>query len=75
MRWPSRAGPASRSAGSPSATSMPTRAAAVPVDLLTADAAGLVADPTIDVVVELIGGIEPAAGLVRAGPGVRASRW
>ncbi len=30
------------------------------------DAAGLVADPSIDVVVELIGGIEPAGALVRA---------
>ena len=38
----------------------------VPRDLLTTDAAGLVADPDVDVVVELIGGIEPAGALVRA---------
>jgi homoserine dehydrogenase len=37
----------------------------VPVNLLTSDAAGLVGDPTVDVVVELIGGLDPAAGLVR----------
>ena len=42
------------------------RAAHVPRDLLTADAAALVADPTVDVVVELIGGLEPAGALVRA---------
>ncbi len=38
----------------------------VPVDLLTADAAALVADPSVDVVVELMGGLEPAGQLVRA---------
>src|ERR1700677_1692103 len=37
----------------------------IPVPLLTHDAGKLVADPTIDVVVELIGGVEPAGGLVR----------
>ena len=37
----------------------------VPRELLTADAAGLVADPSVDVVVELIGGLEPAGTLVR----------
>src|SRR5215469_15729128 len=31
----------------------------VPGDLLTGDAKGLVEDPAVDVVVELIGGIEP----------------
>ncbi len=36
----------------------------VPTDLLTTDAAGLAADPSVDVVVELIGGLEPAATLV-----------
>ena len=41
------------------------RAAHVPVELLTTDAAGLVADPSIDVVVELIGGLEPSGSLVR----------
>jgi homoserine dehydrogenase len=41
------------------------RAAHLPVELLTSDAAGLVADPTVDVVVELIGGIDPAEELVR----------
>ncbi len=38
----------------------------VPRELLTADAAGLVADPSVDVVVELIGGLEPAGTLVRS---------
>jgi len=38
----------------------------VPRELLTTDAAGLVADPSVDVVVELIGGLEPAGALVRA---------
>jgi homoserine dehydrogenase len=42
------------------------RPAHVPRDLLTTDAAALVADPSIDVVVELIGGLEPAGSLVRA---------
>jgi homoserine dehydrogenase len=42
------------------------RAPHIPMDLLTTDAAGLVKDPTIDVVVELIGGMDPAAALVRA---------
>jgi homoserine dehydrogenase len=38
----------------------------VPRELLTTDAAGLVADPSVDVVVELIGGLEPTGALVRA---------
>ncbi|HEX3460715.1 MAG TPA: homoserine dehydrogenase [Acidimicrobiales bacterium] len=38
----------------------------VPKDLLTDDAASLVADPSVDIVVELIGGLEPAGSLVRA---------
>ena len=42
------------------------RAAHVRADLLTGDAAALVADPTIDIVVELIGGLEPAGSLIRA---------
>jgi homoserine dehydrogenase len=42
------------------------RASHVPLELLTADAAGLVADPSIDIVVELIGGMDPTEGLVRA---------
>jgi homoserine dehydrogenase len=37
----------------------------VPRDLLTTDAASLVADPSVDIVVELIGGLEPAGALVR----------
>jgi homoserine dehydrogenase len=37
----------------------------VPVELLTADSAGLVSDPSIDVVVELIGGLVPTGALVR----------
>ncbi len=45
-------------------TSAP-RPAHVPRDLLTADAAGLVADPSVDLVVELIGGLQPAGTLVR----------
>lgn len=49
------------------AVSDPTRARPphIPVDLLTADAAELVNDPAVDVVVELIGGLDPAADLVR----------
>jgi homoserine dehydrogenase len=42
------------------------RPAHVPTDLLTTDAGSLVIDPSVDVVVELIGGHEPAASLVRA---------
>jgi homoserine dehydrogenase len=38
----------------------------VPARLLTADAKGLVEDPEVDVVVELMGGLEPAGTLVRA---------
>jgi len=38
----------------------------VPVELLTSDAAALAADPSVDIVVELIGGIEPASTLVTA---------
>jgi len=37
----------------------------VPRSLLTTDASGLVADPAVDVVVELIGGLDPAGTLVR----------
>ena len=40
------------------------RGVALPDDCLTTDAAGVVADPDIDVVVEVIGGIEPARQLV-----------
>jgi homoserine dehydrogenase len=38
--------------------------AGVPLDLLTEDAKGLVSDPGVDVVVELIGGLDPARDLV-----------
>ena len=38
----------------------------VPVELLTDDAAALVADPSVDVVVELVGGVTPADQWVRA---------
>ncbi len=38
----------------------------LPGDLVTTDAATVVADPSIDVVVELIGGLEPAGSLVDA---------
>jgi homoserine dehydrogenase len=40
------------------------RPVAVPAEVLTADAHGVVADPDVDVVVELIGGIEPARELI-----------
>lgn len=42
------------------------RPAHVRRDLLTTDAAALVADPSVDIVVELMGGLEPAGSLVRA---------
>ena len=45
------------------------RPAHVPRSLLTTDAAGLVADHDVDVVVELIGGLEPAGSLVRTALG------
>ena len=64
--WPSRAAPASRSAASPSATLAVGREPHIPEELLTTDAAALVVDPTIDVVVELIGGLDPAGKLVRS---------
>ncbi len=38
----------------------------IPAELVTGDAKGLVTDPSVDVVVELIGGIEPARGLLEA---------
>jgi homoserine dehydrogenase len=37
----------------------------VPTELLTSDAAGLVSDPAVDVVIELIGGLVPTGALVR----------
>ncbi len=40
------------------------RAVAVPAELLTTDAHAVVADPAIDLVVEVIGGIEPARELI-----------
>jgi homoserine dehydrogenase len=40
------------------------RGADVPVDLLTADAAGLVGRGDVDLVIEVIGGIEPARSLI-----------
>jgi homoserine dehydrogenase len=42
------------------------RAVDVPAELLTRDAHGVVADPSIDLVVEVIGGIEPARALIVA---------
>ena len=49
------------------AVSDPSRARAphVPVGLLTTEPAELVTDPSIDLVVELIGGLEPAGDLIR----------
>jgi homoserine dehydrogenase len=43
-----------------------TRAAIIPPDLITKDAAGLVARDDVDVVVELIGGIHPARELIES---------
>jgi homoserine dehydrogenase len=40
------------------------RDTAVPADLLTTDAAGVVADPDIDIVVEMMGGTDPARLLI-----------
>jgi len=40
------------------------RSVAIPRPLLTHDAAAVVADPEVDVVVEVIGGIEPARSLI-----------
>jgi homoserine dehydrogenase len=42
------------------------RSVQVPRALLTADAAGLVARPDVDIVIEVIGGIEPARSLLLA---------
>jgi homoserine dehydrogenase len=42
------------------------RAAAVPAELITTDAMGLVTRPDVDIVVEMIGGIEPARSLLLA---------
>ncbi len=42
------------------------RAISLPTERLTTDAAGIVDDPDIDLVVELIGGIEPARELILA---------
>ena len=40
------------------------RGVELPPGVLTTDAAGVVSDPSIDVIVELIGGIEPARSLI-----------
>jgi len=42
----------------------PHRHTDIPAELLTSDAAALVADPRVDIVVEVIGGIEPARTLL-----------
>jgi homoserine dehydrogenase len=42
------------------------RAAGVPDELITTDAMGLVTHPDVDIVVEMIGGIEPARSLLLA---------
>ena len=42
----------------------PARHPDIPAGLLTTDAAAVVADPDIDVVVEVIGGIDPTKGLL-----------
>jgi homoserine dehydrogenase len=38
----------------------------VPAQLITGDAKGLVCDPSVDLVVELIGGLDPARGLIES---------
>ena len=47
----------------------------VPEGLLTTDAAGLVARDDVDLVVEVIGGIEPARSLILSALESGASRW
>ncbi|HEY5012977.1 MAG TPA: homoserine dehydrogenase [Acidimicrobiia bacterium] len=42
------------------------RSVALPAGVLTADASALVSDPAVDIVVEVIGGIEPARSLILA---------
>ncbi len=42
------------------------RADHIPRELLTDDPAALVADPSVDVVVELVGGLSPSGALIRA---------
>ena len=54
---------ASRSPGSPCATSTKPRPVTLPDGVLTNDAAAVVDDPDIDLVVEVIGGVEPAREL------------
>jgi homoserine dehydrogenase len=49
------------------------RSAGVPGELLTTDAMGLVTRPDVDVVVEMIGGIEPARSLLLAAMGAGKS--
>jgi homoserine dehydrogenase len=41
-----------------------TRDVKIPADRFTADAAGLVRDPDIDVIVEMMGGVDPARALI-----------
>jgi homoserine dehydrogenase len=49
------------------AVSDPSRARpGIPAHVITGDAKGLVSDPRVDLVVELIGGLDPARGLVEA---------
>ena len=64
-RRPHRAAPR----GDPGGRAQPGQGAAgrrCPTSVLTLDAAGVVVDPDVDVVVEVIGGIEPARELVLA---------
>jgi homoserine dehydrogenase len=51
----------------------PDRHPEVPADLLTTDALGLVTRPDVDLVVEVIGGIEPARSLLLAAIGAGKS--
>ena len=54
----------SSSPGLPCATSTKPRPASIDAGLLTDDANGLVNDPDVDLVVELIGGVDPARDLI-----------
>ena len=45
----------------------------LPAEAFTTDAAALVSDPSVDVVVELMGGVEPARTLILARPSLPAS--
>ena len=66
MTWPRASGRRSSSSGVGVRRIDAPRDVEVPEGLLTTDAAGLVARDDVDVVVEVIGGIEPARSLILA---------